>query len=190
MHRATVHGFFIMLHTESAIFVIVDVQGKLAQIMHERDRVLKNIQGLIKLANILKIPILWTEQVPAKIGSTLPEISALLKDNHPIEKSTFSCTQSTAFMNALKRSKRKQVLIAGIETHVCVYQTAAELVEQKYEVQIIADAVSSRTAENKSLGLERIKQAGGIITGLEIVACELLRKAEGEKFKAVLQLIK
>lgn len=181
---------FFMLNASNTIFVIIDVQGKLAQMMFEREKTVKNIQGVIRLAQILGIPILWTEQVPQKIGVTIPEVASLLKGQNPICKVSFSCAGEEAFLSALKRSKRKQVVIAGIETHVCVYQTAAELVEFNYEVQVVADAVSSRTAENRSLGLERIEQSGAGITGLEIVACELLKKAEGDKFKEVLGIIK
>lgn len=181
---------FFMLKIDDTLFVIIDVQGKLAQIMHERDKTVKNICAMIRLARILDIPVLWTEQVPQKIGATIPEVAAFFPGERPIVKTAFSCIQERAFVDALQKSKRRHVLLAGIETHVCVYQTAAELVERRYHAQVVADAVSSRTAENKQLGLERIKQAGGIITGLEIIACELLKKAEGEKFKQVLQLIK
>jgi len=179
-----------MLDVKSTVILVVDVQGKLAQIMYEREKTIKNIQAMIKLAQILDIPLLWTEQAPFKIGFTIPEIAELLSKNKPIEKKTFSCMQNEMFQRALEKLRRKQIVMCGIETHVCVYQTTAELVAAKYEVQVVADAVSSRTAENKCLGLERIKQAGGIITATEIVACELLKVAEGEKFKAVLQLIK
>ncbi len=172
------------------MLIIIDVQGKLASFMHERERTIKNIQAMIQIAQVLDIPILWTEQSPQKIGATIPEIASHLHYLKPIKKISFSCCQEKNFMAVLTKLKRKQILIAGIETHVCVYQTAADLLAGKYEVQVIADAVSSRTAENRIYGLDRIKQIGAGVTCTEMIACELLGKAQGETFKAVLNLIK
>ena len=179
-----------MFKANSAVLVVIDVQGKLASLMFERERTVKNIQGMIQIAQILDIPILWTEQVPEKIGSTSEEITAYLHYLKPISKNTFSCCGEEKFMRVLEKLKRKQVIIAGIEAHVCVHQTVADLLERKYAVEVVADAVSSRTEANRSFGLERMKQLGAGLTCTEMIACELLEKAEGVKFKEVLKLIK
>ena len=179
-----------MFSCDQSVLLVVDVQGKLASLMFEKEKILENIRLLIKAAKILGIPILWTEQAPDKIGKTVPEIAKHMRGYSPIVKSSFSCCGEKIFLDALKKLKRHQIIVAGIETHVCVYQTVADLVKRKYQVQVVADAVSSRTQENKLYGLERIKQEGGLITCLEMVCCELLKKAGGEKFKGILQLIK
>ena len=179
-----------MFKAKQSVLVVVDVQGKLAYLMQDQVRLFHNIQAVIKTAQILGIPVLWTEQVPEKIGDTVPEIAQLLKGRTPIRKTTFSCFKEKQFATAIKKLKRKQVVVVGIETHVCVYQTAADLIEHGFEVQVVADAVSSRSAENKAMGLDRIRQVGVGVTGTETIATELLQNAEGEKFRAILSLIK
>ena len=179
-----------MFKAAQSVLVVVDVQGKLAYLMHEKEKLFRNILATIKAAYILEIPVLWTEQAPDKIGETVPEVADLLTGLTPISKTSFNCCGEKRFLDALKELKRKQVILVGIETHVCVYQTAAELVERGYEVQVVGDAVSSRNAENKIWGLERIRQSGAGVTCCEAIACELMERAEGEKFKAILNLIK
>ncbi len=179
-----------MFKVAQSVLVVVDVQGKLAYLMHEKERLFRNILATIKAAYILDIPVLWTEQAPEKIGATVPEVADLLTGLTPIPKTSFSCCGEKRFLDILKDLKRKQVILVGIETHVCVYQTAADLVERGYEVQVVADAVSSRNPDNNMWGLERIKQSGAGLTCCEALACELLQKAEGDKFKMILNLIK
>lgn len=179
-----------MLEMKNTVLIIVDVQGKLANLMHEKELLFLNIQRIIKGAKVLGIPVLWTEQNPEGLGPTIPEIAELLSGNQPISKIKFSCCGSDKFMGELKKIKRKQVLITGIETHICVYQTAAELLEAGYEVQVVSDAVSSRTKENKNIGLQRMRHAGATLTSVETALYELLRTAEGEKFKEILKIIK
>ncbi len=110
-----------MLDIENCCLVVVDVQGKLAQLMHEKQSMFKNIQILIKAAKILDIPILWCQQCPDSLGPTVPEIAQLLTDNEPIDKSAFSCCGAEQFNIKLNELKRQQVLLCGIETHVCIY---------------------------------------------------------------------
>ena len=179
-----------MLTAPNCLLLVVDVQESLANVMFRKDNALKNIAGTIQGAKILGIPILWTEQAPQKIGKTVPSISALLSDLTPIEKITFSCCADAKFMQALGSFERKQILIVGIEAHVCVYQTAMDLVNLGYDVHVVADAVSSRTEENRSAGLGRIKDLGAGVTTTEMALCELLKVAEGEKFKQIIKLIK
>ena len=170
--------------------MIVDVQGKLARLMYEKERLFKNIQILIKAAKILDIQILWAQQVPEALGQTVAEVAELLGDIEPINKSSFSCCGEPDFDNKLAVLGQKQVILCGIETHVCIYQTAAGLLGRGYEVDVIGDAVSSRTLENKNVGLERIAAGGGNISSTEMVLFELLRTAEHPKFREIARLVK
>ena len=179
-----------MLNANDVLLLIVDIQGKLAQLMHEKERLFQNLQMLIRGSRILEVPILWMEQNPGGIGPTIPEIAGLLPDITPISKMSFSCCQNTAFVKALSELKRRQVLIAGIETHICVYQTAVDLIDMGYAVHVVADAVSSRTEENKHIGLRKMGDAGATWTSVETVLFELLRVAEGDQFKAMLKIVK
>ena len=179
-----------MFNRDQAVLLVIDVQGKLASLMHEKEILFKNIQAMIKGAQIFGIPILWTEQVPEKIGNTIPEIAKLLKDQQPIEKESFSCVPNKRFMEALLALNRKQIVVTGIETHVCVYQTAADLISQGYQLQVVCDAVSSRSSENKRIALERLKQLGAQMTCAEMILCELLKTTEDKKFKEILGLMK
>ena len=146
-----------MLKIETTVLVVVDVQGKLAQLMHDRAALFNALQRVIGGARSLALPILWAEQNPDRMGPTIPEIRSLLPDLQPIPKLSFSCAGEPRFLAALQQTGRRQVLLAGIETHVCMAQTAADLVAGGYEVEVPADAVSSRTAENRAVGLEKIR---------------------------------
>ena len=179
-----------MLKMENVALLIVDIQGSLAHLMLGKELLFKNVQKLIKGIQILGIPILWVEQCPEGLGSTIPEIADLLSNIQPISKMSFSSCRNDRFMQALKTLNRKQVLIAGIETHVCVYQTAANLVDLKYEVQVVTDAVSSRNMENKEIGLQKMRDSGASLTSVETALFELLKVAEGEQFKAILKIVK
>ncbi len=174
-----------------SVLLVIDVQGKLAELMHDRDQVVARIQKLINVAQILDVPVILTEQAPDKIGKTLPEIASALFKYLPIKKLSFSCWQNEEFQETLGGMKmRRQIVICGIETHVCVYQTAVDLLGQGFHVQVVVDAVSSRTKENKEIALERLKDFGVGLTCTEMIICELLRTAEHKKFKEIMALIK
>lgn len=179
-----------MFLPENAVLLIIDVQGKLAHLMYKKDELIQHIAGLIRVAHFLNIPIIITEQAPDKIGKTIPEITELLNDQQPVTKNSFSCCGQEKFVEDLKALDRKQVIITGIEAHVCVYQTVCDLMDSQYEVQVVADAVSSRTEANKDFALERIRAFGGDVTSTEMIVCELLRTSEHEKFREVINLIK
>lgn len=179
-----------MLKIENTTLLIVDIQGNLAHSMHGKELLFKNVQKLIKGIQILRIPILWVEQNPRGLGPTIPEIADLLSDIQPISKMSFSSCRNDRFLQALNALNRKQVLIAGIEAHVCVYQTAAELVDIGYDVQVVTDAVSSRNMENKKIGLHRMKDSGVSLTSVETALFELLKAAEGEPFREILKIVK
>ncbi len=179
-----------MLDVQDCCLVVVDVQGRLAELMYEKDVLFKNIQILIKAAKILSVPILWTQQQPQAIGVTVPQINQLLTDNEPINKACFSCCGLKEFNDKINALSRKQVLLCGIEAHVCIYQTAIDLIASGKEVHVIADAVSSRNKENKQIALERMITEGVKLSSVEMAVFELLKTSDHPQFKQVLQLVK
>ena len=179
-----------MLEIENTVLLIIDIQGKLAHLMDKKELLFKNVQNLIKGSRTLGIPIIWVEQNPKGLGPTIPEIAAMLPDIEPISKMSFSSCRNDRFLQTLNALDRKQLLISGIETHICVYQTAADLVDLGYEVQAVADAVSSRDLENKKIGLQRMKDSGVGLTSVETALFELLKVAEGEQFRQIIRIIK
>jgi nicotinamidase-related amidase len=179
-----------MLNPDRSVLVVIDVQEKLSAVMHEQDALIENAVKAVAGAKILGLPIIRTEQNPKGLGETIPKIAELLSDVPSVTKLSFSCCGEPNFMNQLAALNRRQVLVLGIESHVCVYQTVADLLEEGYETQVIADAISSRTLENKTIGLERCKELGASITSAETALFELLKKAEGDKFKQMLKIVK
>ncbi|MFC1884065.1 hydrolase [Thermodesulfobacteriota bacterium] len=180
-----------MLSDEKTALIVVDVQEKLLNVMYEKEAVVENLQKLIKSANLLDIPIVWTEQNPKGIGPTVSEIKDLMPgDIKPISKFSFSCCQNDQFMDILKATNRTQILMTGIETHVCVCQTSVDLFGLGYEVEVVSDAVSSRTPQNKEVGLTKMKGEGIALTSVETAIFELLKDAGHEKFKGILKIIK
>jgi len=179
-----------MLDIQQCCLTVVDVQGKLAQLMHGREALFKNIQILVQAAKILEIPILWCQQCPDALGPTVPEIAQLLADNEPINKFAFSCCGTEQFNARLKDLARNQVLLCGIETHVCIYQTAVDLLSQDFNVNVIANAVSSRALENKQIALNRLASEGANISCTEMALFELLKTAEHPQFRQITRLIK
>lgn len=179
-----------MLKIENTALIIVDIQGNLALAMHENELLFMNVQRLIKGIHVLKIPVLWTEQNPRGLGPTIPEIADLLSASHPIGKMSFSCCRDDRFLQALKALNRKQILISGIETHICIYQTALDLLDMGYEVEVVTDAVSSRSMENKQIGLQKMRDAGAGLTSVETALFEMLGTAEAKEFKEFLNIVK
>jgi nicotinamidase-related amidase len=179
-----------MLTTEKTVLIVIDVQGKLAQLMHNREALFQNLQKIIKGIQVLKIPIIWVEQNPVGLGPTIPEISALMPGIGPISKMCFSTCRNPEFMKALNATERKQILIVGIEAHICVYQTAIELLNLDYEVEIVTDGVSSRTPENRDVALTKMRDAGVGITSVEMALFELIGAAEGAQFKEIAKIVK
>ncbi len=179
-----------MLKKDNAAVVIVDVQGKLATLMYEKDRFFENVVRMIKGAQVLDIPILWNEQLPDKLGPTIPQITEALPGQKPMVKESFSCCGNPAFNDRLKETGRRQILLVGMETHVCVWQTAIDLIGEGYEVYLVADAVSSRFAENKEIGIQAIRDLGAKITSVEMSLFEMLTIARGDQFKQIIQIVK
>ena len=179
-----------MLTIENSLLVVIDIQGTLAQKMHDKDFCYENVIKMIKGAQVLNVPILITEQIPEKLGPTIPEIASLFPDFQPIPKTSFSCCGDPEFMKKFNALGRKQILLTGIEAHVCVYQTALELINIGYEVHLLADCISSRTAENKLISIERMKIEGVKLTTAEMALFELMKIAEGDTFREVVKIVK
>ena len=188
----------MMLDTGKTLMVLIDVQEKLTAVMHEREALVARLEKLVRGMNTLGIPIIWVEQNPAKMGPTIPVLLPHLAGNTPLTKSCFSCSGSEAFNAALRASGRKQILIAGIETHVCVYQTAVALIRDSYAVEVVADAVSSRHPQDHAIALEKIREAGrhsvgsgqGHVTTVETALFELMRTADHSAFREILRIVK
>ena len=179
-----------MITTDDTALVLIDVQEKLARAMHDKEALIENLKRMVRGALLLGLPVLWAEQNPAGLGPTIRDIADLLPDNKPISKLSFSCCGNENFMNEIKAVNRKNMLAVGIEAHVCVYQTVADLLSLDFEVQVVADAVSSRTPENQQIGIEKCKAAGAGVTSTETALFELLKDAGRDHFKEIIQLVK
>jgi nicotinamidase-related amidase len=178
-----------MITIEDSGLLIIDVQGKLAEQMNESPALFKNLSILIKGARLFDIPIIWLEQLPDKLGSTHKDIAQHLA-GQPISKSTLSAWGNDEVRSQIENSNCRNWLIAGIECHVCVYQTVRDLLKMHYNVHVVSDAVSSRRLENKNMGLQAMQAAGASLTSTEMVLFELQKKAEGEAFKQLIKLVK
>ncbi len=179
-----------MLSEDKTAFILIDVQGRLAQIMHDKETLFSGIKIMIRGAKILKIPIIWLEQIPEKLGGTVPELAGLLAGHKPISKRTFSACGNSRFVKALKATGKKDLLISGIETHICVYQTAIDLIKTGYNVHVLTDCVGSRYHVNKTAGLEKIRDGGGILTTVETALFEMMKSVDHPHFKQIINLIK
>jgi nicotinamidase-related amidase len=179
-----------MLSRTNAVLIIIDIQGNLAQAMYDKENLFANNVKMIQGFKAFNLPIIVTEQIPQKLGKTLPVISQELDGIEPIAKETFSCWDDRNFTKQLKGLSRRHIVLAGIECHVCVYQTALDLISNGYNVHLVTDAVSSRTPENRQVGIDAMKSAGAHITSTEMVLFELLRTAADPKFKEIIKIIK
>jgi len=179
-----------MLQQENTGLIIIDVQGKLARIVQNNEKLAKNLEKLIKGCQILSIPIVWAEQNPKGLGRTIPELEKLLLHQKPIEKYTFNAYENDVFKQAIIDSGRKQWLICGIEAHICVYQTAIGLLSNNFEVEIVIDSVSSRSAESIEIALQKLQQKGASVTNIEMCLYELVKDSRRDIFKEILTLIK
>jgi|TARA_B100000686_G_scaffold354297_1_gene463816 nicotinamidase-related amidase len=178
-----------LLPSETLLFVI-DVQKKLFSSMFEQKVTKQTICNIIDGAIILGVPIIYTEQYPAGLGSTIKDVDRRIKREPRFEKTTFSCLGDNKIALELKRQKRKQILICGIETHVCVYQTVQDLLSENYQAHVITDAVVSRHKSDHDLGLAKMKSLGAELTSLETVLFELVSDSKHSHFKAISQIIK
>ena len=180
-----------MLNIEDSALVIIDIQDRLVQASKYGEEVAQNMTKVAKAAKVLGIPIVATEQYPKGLGNTIPAVKdALAEDTEIFEKTAFSALNNEEILEAIQKHNKKQILIFGIETHICVSQTTAALRELDYEVSVIKDACGSRAEEEYLAGLERMKDNGAYIITTEIALFEWLKGAKHPKFKEVQMLIK
>jgi nicotinamidase-related amidase len=172
------------------VLAVVDVQEAFRPAVIDFDQVAQNVGILVQGARVLGVPVLVTEQYPKGLGRTVPEVSRHLDGIEPISKLCFSAAEADAFAERLSESGRDQVLVCGIESHVCVNQTADDLLRGGREVHVAGDAVSSRTGENRELGLRKMERAGAVITSVETALFELLGAAGTPEFKEIQKLVK
>ena len=179
-----------MITIKRTCLLVVDVQGKLAELMFDKEKLFKNIGILVQAARLLDMPVLWCQQNPGALGPTVEQVAEHLTGLSPINKLSFSCCGNKEFVKRLHSLNCRHILICGIESHICVYQTAMDLLDMDYDVQVVADAVSSRTKENKEIALERIQWDGAAVSTAEMALFELLATAEHDKFRDVVRLVK
>jgi nicotinamidase-related amidase len=180
------------LSPDQCVLIVIDIQEKLLAPIFEKERLVRNSQLLIRLAGILKIPTLLSTQYSKGLGDTTPEVASLLPEARPVEKVAFSCFGSEVFCSAVKRlpGNRSTLVLCGMESHICVAQTALAALRQGYLVHVASDAVSSRTEWNWRVGLERMRSAGAVISSTEMVVYEALGSAGTSDFKAMLQYLR
>ncbi|NLN37998.1 MAG: hydrolase [Smithella sp.] len=179
-----------MLNRDDAVLVMIDFQGALAQAMHNKENLFACNVKLIHGCKALGLPILVTEQVPEKLGPTIDQLASALGDFTPVAKETFSCFAHQEFRARLEEFGRRQIVLTGIECHICVYQTALDLLQSGYGVHLVADAVSSRTPENRDIGIRAVKSAGARITSTEMVLFELLATAADPQAREIFKIVK
>jgi len=179
-----------LLDRQHTALVVIDIQDRVHTVMRYRETVETNAVKLIRGCQLLHVPILLTEQYPKGLGHTISSVRNALQTTLPLQKMTFSCCGSDDLLKSLTEQGIKQVVLAGIETHVCVLQTALDLLARDYQVHVVRDAVSSRHELDHQTALQRLQEAGAIITTAESVLFELLARADVAEFKEVSKLVK
>jgi nicotinamidase-related amidase len=179
-----------MLDPKQTLLIAVDLQEKLLPAIPDRERVLKNSRLLLRLARTLEIPVVLTSQDRKGLGPVVPEILAEAPGASPLDKVAFGCFGDEPFVRALEPIPRGQLLVCGIETHICVTQTVLGARERRYEVHVASDAVGSRTAANHDVGLARMKAGGAVLSSTEMAIYELLQRSDAPAFKAMLPHLK
>jgi nicotinamidase-related amidase len=181
-----------LLGRESTALVVVDLQAKLVPAMFDAAATLRNARILLRLAEVLRLPVILTAQYVKGLGPVVPEIVESAPNVIPFEKDSFGCFGEPTFIEQLKgrAPKARTLVIAGVESHICVMQTALGALDSGYLVHVASDAVASRTRENWQIGLERMERAGAVISSTEMVVYELLGRSGTPEFKAMLPMLK
>lgn len=180
-----------LLRREQTGLILVDIQEAFAPVIDRFDEVVRQAALLTRALAVLGRPILVSEQYPKGLGSTAAELAEALPEGTPIiEKMRFSACGVEAFDDALAAANCSSWIVVGVETHVCVNQTAHDLLARGHQVHVAADAVSSRTASNRELGLRKMSEAGVSVTSVEMALFEMLEQAGGDEFKAISKLVR
>jgi nicotinamidase-related amidase len=179
------------LDAGAAALVVVDMQEAFRDAIKDFAEVAARVALVAHAARLLNVPVVVTEQYPKGLGRTAPEIRAVLpEDFEPIEKTAFSSCGAQKFVEQLERAGARQVILCGIEAHVCVNQTTHDLLARGYRVHLLTDCISARAAHNKQVGLQKMRQSGALPSSTEMALFELMRDARHEQFKAVQKLVK
>ncbi len=178
------------INREKSVGLVIDIQERLYPHMDQKEVLLGKSIVLLEGLKVLEVPILLTEQYPKGLGHTIEQVRLALEDLSPIEKIAFSCCDEPAYLEKLSRAVHSNVIICGIEAHVCVLQTVVDLLGMEYQPVVVADCVSSRNPEDKKVALERMRMEGAIITTCESILFELARVAGTDEFKAISRLVK
>lgn len=179
-----------MLNKGKTGLIVIDIQGKLARLVHESESLIANCEKLIKGARTLELPIIVLEQNPERLGATVTELSKELTGINPIVKFTFNGCESGDFLQSVEKQNVDTWLVCGIEAHICVYQTIRGLNELGYKVELVADCISSRKAADIQVGIDRAKTSGAVLTSLEMCLYELVKDCRSPEFKSILQLVR
>jgi nicotinamidase-related amidase len=179
-----------LLSKEKTILVLVDIQEKLLNVMWKREELVFNVSKLIRAFKIMELPLLLTEQYPQGMGKTDKRISELLNGIQPVEKICFSCMGKDEFNERMKSSGKNQVVLCGIEAHICVLQTALDLLHQGYFVYVPYDGTSSRKESDYRNALDRMQKEGVVIGSVESAIFELLKSADSPAFRKILKIVK
>lgn len=179
-----------MLSREKTGLVIVDAQERLMAVMRNGARAIRNMAALVHLARLFSLPVIVTEQYPRWLGPTVEEIKGLIKPFEPVEKMEFNCCAVDRF-NALLESKNlRNIILTGVESHICIFQTCLGLIERGHNVHVPGDAVDSRVDENRLVGLQLMKDSGAVITSTETIIFQILQRAGTKEFKEMSKIIK
>lgn len=170
------------------VLLVIDVQDRLIGTIAAHEAVVENIKALIKTAQVLKVPVMATEQ--EKLGDIVPELRDLLSNSPKFRKLSFSCCADPSFMRKLRQIRKKNVIVCGIEAHICILQTVLDLLKNHYRVLLLRDSTSSHAPIDRETAIERMRSAGAMIGTTEAVIYELTEKAGTEEFRKILEIVK
>jgi nicotinamidase-related amidase len=180
-----------LLRPERALILAVDLQERLLPAIEGADRVVRNAGLVLRLGAILDIPVLVTTQYRKGLGDVVPEVRAAAPGHQPLDKTSFGCFLDPGFVAALAaHSERDQIVVAGVESHICVAQTVLGALEKGYQAHVLSDAVGSRTEANREIGLRRMERAGALVSSAEMCIYELLGRSDSAAFKQMLPFLK
>ncbi len=180
-----------LLHLDNALLTVIDMQEPFLRNIFEQERVVTNVSALIQGAAILRLPVVATTQYAERMGGIVPEILKVMPPlRPPFDKMAFSSYSAPAFVSEVQRSGRKQIILCGVESHICVCQTALEMTAAGFQVHVAVDAVSSRSEANWKLGIDKMRQGGVLVSSVEAALYEMLHEAGTPEFRDILKIIK
>ncbi len=179
-----------LLTKDDTVFVAIDFQERLVPAMNNKEKLIDKAERLAKGMKVLEIPTVVTQQYTKGLGATIPAMAEAIGEFEPIDKHTFSAMENEAFTSKISELGRKNIVVCGIEAHICVQQTVLQLMEAGYNVYLAADCISSRTEEDKLWAVTRMGEAGAVITTYEAVLYEILRDSKADDFKAISAIVK